>query len=109
MNVIEAATLGQAVLGHLGAAGLHAGDPGGPGGRPRRAERGGQDHADADGRRPDHPDRGPGDGARRASPPGRAEALKRVAFVAQDVPLYRHLPVGDMVRLARGPERRPLG
>jgi ABC-2 type transport system ATP-binding protein len=34
-------------------------------------------------------------------PAGSREALKRVAFVAQDVPLYRHLPVGDMMRLAR--------
>jgi ABC-2 type transport system ATP-binding protein len=34
-------------------------------------------------------------------PAGSREALERVAFVAQDVPLYRHLPVGDMMRLAR--------
>ena len=32
---------------------------------------------------------------------GSAEALERVAFVAQDAPLYRHLPVQDMMRLAR--------
>jgi len=32
---------------------------------------------------------------------GSPEALKRVAFVAQDVPLYKHLPVEDMVRVAR--------
>ena len=33
--------------------------------------------------------------------PGSPEALNRVAFVAQDAPLYRHLPVRDMVRVAR--------
>jgi ABC-2 type transport system ATP-binding protein len=32
---------------------------------------------------------------------GSPEALKRIAFVAQDVPLYQHLPVEDMVRVAR--------
>jgi ABC-2 type transport system ATP-binding protein len=32
--------------------------------------------------------------------PGSPEALNRVAFVAQDAPLYRHLPVQDMVRVA---------
>src|SRR2546429_9455639 len=37
-------------------------------------------------------------GGRPAGPP---ETLKRMAFVAQDVPLYQHLPVEDMVRLAR--------
>jgi ABC-2 type transport system ATP-binding protein len=34
-------------------------------------------------------------------PAGSPEALKRMAFVAQDVPLYQHLPVEDMVRVAR--------
>jgi ABC-2 type transport system ATP-binding protein len=34
-------------------------------------------------------------------PAGSREALERVAFVAQDVPLYQHLPVEDMVRVAR--------
>jgi len=34
-------------------------------------------------------------------PAGSAEALNQVAFVAQDVPLYQHLPVEDMVHLAR--------
>jgi ABC-2 type transport system ATP-binding protein len=41
---------------------------------------------------------------------GSPEALKRMAFVAQDVPLYRHLPVEDMVRVARtlnGPQWDP--
>ena len=33
-------------------------------------------------------------------PAGSPEALSRVAFVAQDVPLYKHLPVRDMVRVA---------
>ena len=37
---------------------------------------------------------------------GSAAALERVAFVAQDAPLYRHLPVADMVRLARNLSRR---
>jgi ABC-2 type transport system ATP-binding protein len=37
-------------------------------------------------------------GGRPAGSPG---ALNRVAFVAQDVPLYKHLPVEDMVRVAR--------
>jgi ABC-2 type transport system ATP-binding protein len=32
---------------------------------------------------------------------GSPEALNRVAFVAQDVPLYQHLPVRDMLHLAR--------
>ena len=34
-------------------------------------------------------------------PAGSPDALNRVAFVAQDVPLYQHLPVKDMVRMAR--------
>jgi ABC-2 type transport system ATP-binding protein len=34
-------------------------------------------------------------------PAGSPETLKRMAFVAQDVPLYQHLPVEDMVRVAR--------
>jgi ABC-2 type transport system ATP-binding protein len=34
-------------------------------------------------------------------PAGSLEALQRVAFVAQDAPLYPHLPVADMVHLAR--------
>jgi ABC-2 type transport system ATP-binding protein len=34
-------------------------------------------------------------------PAGSPEALNRVAFVAQDVPLYQHLPVRDMMHLAR--------
>jgi ABC-2 type transport system ATP-binding protein len=37
-------------------------------------------------------------GGRAAGSPG---ALKRMAFVAQDAPLYQHLPVEDMVRVAR--------
>jgi ABC-2 type transport system ATP-binding protein len=37
-------------------------------------------------------------GGRKAGSP---EALNRVAFVAQDVPLYKHLPVEDMVRVAK--------
>ena len=34
-------------------------------------------------------------------PAGSLDALNRVAFVAQDAPLYRNLPVGDMLHLAR--------
>jgi ABC-2 type transport system ATP-binding protein len=37
---------------------------------------------------------------------GSPEALERVAFVAQNVPLYQHLPVRDMVHLARNLNRR---
>ena len=39
-------------------------------------------------------------------PAGSAEALERVAFVAQDAPLYRHLPVADMMHLARNLNQR---
>jgi ABC-2 type transport system ATP-binding protein len=39
-------------------------------------------------------------------PAGSAEALDRVAFVAQDAPLYRHLPVADMMHLARNLNQR---
>jgi ABC-2 type transport system ATP-binding protein len=34
-------------------------------------------------------------------PAGAPEALDRIAFVAQDAPLYRNLPVRDMLRVAR--------
>jgi len=34
-------------------------------------------------------------------PAGSPQALERVAFVAQDAPLYRNLPVADMLHLAR--------
>jgi ABC-2 type transport system ATP-binding protein len=37
---------------------------------------------------------------------GSPEALEQVAFVAQNVPLYRHLSVRDMVHLARNLNRR---
>src|SRR5207248_10790154 len=79
----------QAVLEDLGAAGLHAGDPGGPGDRSDRAERGGKTTlmhmavgliAPTEGRVTVL-------GGRAAGSP---EALKRMAFVAQDVPLYQH-------------------
>jgi ABC-2 type transport system ATP-binding protein len=39
-------------------------------------------------------------------PAGSLEALNRVAFVAQDAPLYKNLPVGGMVQLARNLNRR---
>ena len=35
-------------------------------------------------------------------PAGSLDALERVAFVAQDAPLYQHLPVAAMVALAEG-------
>ena len=34
-------------------------------------------------------------------PAGSPAALDGIAFVAQDMPLYRHLSVGDMVHLTR--------
>ncbi len=33
--------------------------------------------------------------------PGSGSARSRIGFVAQDAPLYRHLPVGEMLRVAR--------
>jgi len=33
--------------------------------------------------------------------PGSAAARSRIGFVAQDAPLYGHLPAGDMLHLAR--------
>jgi ABC-2 type transport system ATP-binding protein len=39
-------------------------------------------------------------------PAGSPDALDRVAFVAQDAPLYRNLPVRDMLRVARNLNRR---
>jgi ABC-2 type transport system ATP-binding protein len=39
-------------------------------------------------------------------PAGSPAALDRIAFVAQDAPLYRHLPVADMLHLARNLNRR---
>jgi ABC-2 type transport system ATP-binding protein len=39
-------------------------------------------------------------------PAGSPDALEAIAFVAQDAPLYRNLPVGDMVRVARNLNRR---
>jgi ABC-2 type transport system ATP-binding protein len=37
---------------------------------------------------------------------GSPDALDRIAFVAQDAPLYKNLPVGDMLRVARNLNRR---
>jgi ABC-2 type transport system ATP-binding protein len=37
---------------------------------------------------------------------GSPEALDRIAFVAQDAPLYRNLPVKDMLHVARNPGGR---
>ncbi len=37
---------------------------------------------------------------------GSAEALDRIAFVAQDAPLYRNLPARDMLRVARNLNRQ---
>ena len=42
------------------------------------------------------------DGGRAGSP----DALDRIAFVAQDAPLYGNLPAGDMLHLARNLNRR---
>jgi ABC-2 type transport system ATP-binding protein len=39
-------------------------------------------------------------------PAGSRDALDRIAFVAQDAPLYRNLPVADMLHLARNLNRR---
>ena len=39
-------------------------------------------------------------------PAGSPDALDRIAFVAQDAPLYKNLPVADMVHVARYLNRR---
>ena len=39
-------------------------------------------------------------------PAGSPDALDRVAFVAQDAPLYKHLPAGAMLGVARNLNRR---
>jgi ABC-2 type transport system ATP-binding protein len=39
-------------------------------------------------------------------PAGSPDALDRIAFVAQDAPLYKNLPVADMLHLARNLNRR---
>jgi ABC-2 type transport system ATP-binding protein len=39
-------------------------------------------------------------------PAGSPDALDLIAFVAQDAPLYRNLPVADMLRVARSLNRR---
>jgi ABC-2 type transport system ATP-binding protein len=39
-------------------------------------------------------------------PAGSPRALEAIAFVAQDAPLYRNLPVADMLHLARNLNRR---
>jgi ABC-2 type transport system ATP-binding protein len=39
-------------------------------------------------------------------PAGSPDALDRIAFVAQDAPLYKNLPVADMVHVARDLNRR---
>jgi ABC-2 type transport system ATP-binding protein len=40
------------------------------------------------------------------TPAGSPDALDRIAFVAQDAPLYKNLPVADMVHVARNLNRR---
>jgi len=40
------------------------------------------------------------------TPAGSPDALDRIAFVAQDAPLYKNLPVADMLHLARNLNRR---
>src|SRR6202043_1896538 len=39
-------------------------------------------------------------------PAGSPDALNRIAFVAQDAPLYKNLPAADMLHLARNLNRR---
>jgi len=39
-------------------------------------------------------------------PAGSPDALDRIAFVAQDAPLYKNLPVADMLHVARNLNRR---
>jgi ABC-2 type transport system ATP-binding protein len=41
-----------------------------------------------------------------SEPPGSPGALDRIGFVAQDAPLYRNLPVRDMLHVARNLNRR---
>jgi ABC-2 type transport system ATP-binding protein len=41
-----------------------------------------------------------------SEPPGSPDALDRIGFVAQDAPLYRNLPVRDMLHVARNLNRR---
>ena len=40
------------------------------------------------------------------TPAGSPDALDRIAFVAQDAPLYANLPVADMLHVARNLNRR---
>jgi ABC-2 type transport system ATP-binding protein len=40
------------------------------------------------------------------TPAGSPDALDRIAFVAQDAPLYKNLPAADMLHLARNMNRR---
>ncbi len=40
------------------------------------------------------------------TPTGSPDALDRIAFVAQDAPLYKNLPAGDMLQVARNLNRR---
>jgi ABC-2 type transport system ATP-binding protein len=40
------------------------------------------------------------------TPAGSPDALDRIAFVAQDAPLYKNLPVADMLHVARNLNRR---
>src|SRR6266566_2714839 len=97
-----------AVLEDVGAAGLHAGDPVGSGGRSGRAERGGENHPDAYGRRPDRPHAGPGDGARRparrVARDAEADGVRRPGCAAVPAPAGRGHGAGGA-----DTERRPLG
>jgi ABC-2 type transport system ATP-binding protein len=40
------------------------------------------------------------------TPAGSPDAMDRIAFVAQDAPLYKNLPAGDMLQVARNLNRR---
>jgi len=103
MNVVETSGLGKRYRKTWGAARLHARSARRPCRRTRRAERGRQDDAaPLRGRSFDRHDR-QRDGTRRPHA-GSLDALERVAFVAQDAPLHRHLSVGAMVGVAGQPE-----
>ena len=87
----------QALRAPLGAARLHPAHPGGPGRRPGRPERRGQDHLAALAVGLLAPTAGTIEvlGAARRRP----ASLQRVGFVAQDTPLYAGLSVADHLRM----------
>ena len=82
----------------MGAARLHDQHPGRSPRRPRRAQRCGQEHLAQPGGRVDGTDHRPGNVLGGVAA-GSIAALDGIAFVAQDMPLYRHLSVADMLHL----------